>query len=106
MRRGLLQAGREVDGLAGGEGRLGGIDDHLARLDPDPGLQLQLGHGLENPDPGADGVSSPTQPHHHPHVEATATAAAAAGAPDASTCRARFLSDDDVLWFSCLMLTD
>ncbi len=36
-------------------------------------------------DPGADGVSAPTQPHHHHHAEGTATAAAAAGAPNGAT---------------------
>ena len=54
-RRGrLLQARREIDCLPGREGRLGVVGDDLARLDPDPGLQPELPHLLEDRERGAD----------------------------------------------------
>ena len=43
--RGLLEPRGEIDRLAGRECRLGAVDDDLARLDPDPGLELELVHG-------------------------------------------------------------
>ena len=48
--RRLLQPHGEVHGLAGREGRLGILDDHLARLDTDPDSEperLDLRHDLE-----------------------------------------------------------
>src|SRR5206468_12852838 len=42
----LLESCREVDGLARRERRLSAVDDHLARLDTDPGLQLEVVHCL------------------------------------------------------------
>ena len=41
-RRRLLEARGEVDGLAGREGRVGVVDDDLARLDADPRLEPEL----------------------------------------------------------------
>ena len=40
--RRLLESRREVDGLAGDEGRVGVLDDDLSRLDPDPRLEPEL----------------------------------------------------------------
>ena len=37
---GLLQSRGEVDGVPGREGRVGGLGDHLARFDSDPGRQV------------------------------------------------------------------
>ena len=39
---GLLEPRGDVDGLAGGEGRVAVVRDDLARLDPDPRLELEL----------------------------------------------------------------
>ena len=56
-RRLLLQAGGEVDGLAGGERRVPLIlDDDLAGLDADAGLEVELAHLLERGEAGADGA--------------------------------------------------
>ena len=40
----LLQSRGEIHGLPGREGRLGAVDDDLARLDPDPRLEPKLVH--------------------------------------------------------------
>src|SRR5207253_8996736 len=50
----LLQARRDVDGLAGRERRVGLVHDDLAGLDSDPGLDAQLTHALEDPEAGAN----------------------------------------------------
>ena len=44
----LLQAGRDVDRLAGRERRLGVVGDDLAGLDPDPHLEAELGDRFED----------------------------------------------------------
>ena len=54
--RRLLEAGGEVDGLAGGEGGVAVVGDDLARLDPDPGLEAELLHLLEGREAGAHGA--------------------------------------------------
>ena len=52
----LLQARRDVDGLAGGEGRVALVGDDLARLDADPGLEPEAVHRVEDRGGGADGA--------------------------------------------------
>ena len=52
-RGGLLEPRRDVDGLAGGEGRVGLVGDDLARLDPDPRLQPELVYRVEDRGRGA-----------------------------------------------------
>ena len=52
--RGLLEAGGDVDGLAGGEGRVGVVGDDLARLDADPRLEAELVDGVEDRERRAD----------------------------------------------------
>ncbi len=51
---GLLQPRGDVDGLAGGEGRVAVVRDDLARLDPDPRLELELVHAVQDGQRGAD----------------------------------------------------
>ncbi len=50
----MLETRGQVDGLAGGERRVGLVDDHLARLDPDPGLEPELPNVLEDPEACSD----------------------------------------------------
>ena len=45
---GLLEPRRDVDRLAGGEGRVRLVGDDLARLDADPRLEPELVHGVED----------------------------------------------------------
>ena len=52
--RRLLEARRDVDGLARRERRVGVVDDDLARLDADPGLEAELVNLLEDRQRGAD----------------------------------------------------
>ena len=53
--RRLLQARGQVDGLAGGEGRRGGVvDDDLAGLDADARLEPELAHLLHHREGGAE----------------------------------------------------
>ena len=52
-RRRLLQPSGQVDGLAGCEGRVGGLHDHLAGFDADARLQLELLDAFQDPDAGA-----------------------------------------------------
>ena len=52
----LLEARREVDGLAGGEGRLGVVGDDLAGLDPDPRLDAEVLDLLQRGERGTDGA--------------------------------------------------
>ena len=52
----LLKAGRDVDGRAGREGRVGLVDDDLAGLDADPGLDAELVDVLDDPEGGANGA--------------------------------------------------
>ena len=54
--RDLLQAGGQVDGLAGGEGRVAGARHDLAGLDADPRLELEVVDRLEDPECGPDGA--------------------------------------------------
>ena len=51
---GLLEPCREVDRLAGRERRVRRVDDDLTGLDPDPRLEPELLHAVEDPDRGAD----------------------------------------------------
>ena len=44
----LLQTRRDVDGLAGGEGRVALVGDDLARLDTDPGLEAEAVYRIED----------------------------------------------------------
>ena len=44
----LLEAGRDVDGLAGGERRVAAVGDDLTRLDADARLEAELAHGLQD----------------------------------------------------------
>ena len=53
---GLLQTSGDVDGLAGGEGRVAVVRDHLARLDPDPRLELELVHAVQDREAGPNGA--------------------------------------------------
>ena len=53
---GLLQARRDVDGLAGGEGRVAVVGDDLAGLDADAGLELELVHRVEDRERRAHGA--------------------------------------------------
>ncbi len=48
--RGLLETGREIDCLAGGERRVRLVDDDLAGLDADADLEIQLANRLANPE--------------------------------------------------------
>ena len=52
----LLQAGREVDRLAGGEGRVAGVGHDLAGLDADPRLELELVDRVEDPERSPHGA--------------------------------------------------
>ena len=51
---GLLEPRGDVDGLAGREGRVAVVRDDLARLDPDPRLELQLVHAVQDGQRGAN----------------------------------------------------
>ena len=53
-RRSLLEARGDIHGLARGEGRVGLVDDHLARLDADARLETELADVIEDPQPGPD----------------------------------------------------
>ena len=53
---GLLQASREVDGLTGGERRVARARHHLARLDAEAGLQLQVADRVEDCERRANGA--------------------------------------------------
>ena len=48
--RNLLEPSGERDGLAGGERGVAVLGDDLTRLDADPRLQLELFHGVEDPE--------------------------------------------------------
>src|SRR5205823_12966229 len=50
----LLEARREVDRLAGGEGRVASAGDDLARLEADARLELELADGVEDSQRGSD----------------------------------------------------
>ena len=52
----LLEPRRDVDRLAGREGRVGLVGDDLARLDADPRLEPELVHRVEDRRGGADGA--------------------------------------------------
>ena len=54
--RNLLQPRGEVYGLSGDERGLSVIDDQLARLDPDPGLEIELVHCLSHRDGRSGGA--------------------------------------------------
>ena len=54
--RRLLQAGGDVDRLAGREGRVRLVGDDLAGLDADPRLEAELVHRVEDRGGGADGA--------------------------------------------------
>ena len=54
-RRGLLEPRGDVDGLAGREGRVAVVGDDLARLDADPGLELEVRDGLHDRERRPDG---------------------------------------------------
>ena len=53
---GLLQPRRDVDGLAGREGRVGLVDDDLACLDPDARLDTRAVGVVHDPERGTDGA--------------------------------------------------
>ncbi len=50
----LLQTGREVESLAGGERGVARAGHDLAGLDPDPGLKLEVAHRVEDLERGAN----------------------------------------------------
>ncbi len=52
----LLKARGEVDRLARCEGRVADVGDDLARLDADPGLELEVAHGLDDPERSPNGA--------------------------------------------------
>ena len=52
-RRRLLEAGRDVDRFAGGESRIGLVDDDLPGFDSDARLETEVGDVLEDPESGA-----------------------------------------------------
>jgi len=54
--RGLLEPGRQVDRLAGGEGRLAVLRDDLSGLDADTRLELQLPDRIEDGQARANGA--------------------------------------------------
>ena len=51
----LLKARGEVDRLARCERRVADVGDDLARFDADPGLELELMHGLDDPERSPNG---------------------------------------------------